>query len=230
MFIKPQQKIFIEILQQNSQGRSQVEAFLKSRYKKYYGAELTCFLPNILCLRDEDKKIIAALGFRMVDHNPLFLEQYLSRPIENYLSDLSNVTQQRNKIVEVGNLASVSAGGNRWLIAALTAFLKGEGAHWVVFTALPPLLNSFANMGIEIFTLQQANPGFMSAEELMGWGKYYDYKPVVATGNVLNGFEILRTQFLQEQTFSTYRFLLLNSYAAGLKQVVVRRKRSSPYN
>ena len=117
------------------------------------------------------------------------------------------------------SLASVSAGGNRWLIAALTAYLKGEGADWVVFTALPPLLNSFANMGIDIFTIQQAVPDFMSTKDLTNWGNYYDYKPVVATGNVLDGFKALRTQFLQEQTFNTYRFLLLNSYAAGLKQL-----------
>jgi len=56
---------------------------------------------------------------------------------------------------------------------------------------------------------------------LKGWGNYYDYKPVVATGNVLQGFEVLRTQFLQEQTFNTYRFLLLNSYATGLKRLAI---------
>ena len=215
----PQHKLFIEILQQSSKGRSVVEAFLKTRYKKYYGAELTEFLPNILCLRDENKKIIAALGFRIADNKPIFLEQYLSQPIEVHLTELAGITQQRNRVVEVGSLASVSAGGNRWLIAALTAFLKGEGTDWVVFTALSPLLNSFANMGIEIFTIQQAIPDFMSAEELGNWGNYYDYKPVIATGNVLNGFEALRAQFLQQHTFNTYQFLLINSYAAGLKQL-----------
>ena len=217
----PQQKLFIEILQQSSKGRAEVEAFLKTRYKKYYGAELTEFLPNILCLRDENRKVIAALGFRIADNKPLFLEQYLSQPIEYHLTELANTTQQRNRIVEVGSLASISAGGNRWLIAALTAFLKGEGADWVVFTALPPLLNSCANMGIEILIIEQAIPDFMSADELENWGNYYDYKPVIAAGNVLNGFEALRAQFLQQQTFNTYRFLLLNSYATGLKQLAI---------
>ena len=124
----PQNKLFIEILQQSSKDRAEVEDFLKTRYKKYYNAELTEFLPNILCLRDKDRKVIAALGFRIADNKPLFLEQYLSQPIEDHLTELANTTQQRNRIVEVGSLASVSAGGNRWLIAALTAFLKGEGA------------------------------------------------------------------------------------------------------
>ena len=217
----PKQKLYIEILQQNSTGRDEVEYFLKARFKKYYGAELTDFLPNILCLRDEDKKIIAALGFKIANTHPLYLEQYLSQPVENYLTALTGTEQIRNRVVEVGSLASVSAGGSRWLIAALTAYLKGEGADWVTFTGLTPLLNSFANMGIEIFTLQQAIPGFMSDKELKCWGNYYDYKPVVAVGNVLQGFEALRTQFLQEQTFNTYRFLLLNSYATGLKQLAI---------
>ena len=221
MFNYPRQQLFIEILQQHSLGRIEVECFLKTRYKKYYGAELQAFLPNMLCLRDEDKKIIAALGFRIANDQPLFLEQYLSEPIEDSLSNLQNLNQQRNRIVEVGSLAAVSAGGNRWLIAALTAYLKGEGADWVVFTGLAPLLNSFTKMGVEIFTLQQAIPDFMSADHLKRWGNYYDYKPVVATGNVLQGFEALRTQFLQEQTVNNYRFLLLNSYAAGLQQLAI---------
>ena len=217
----PKQKLTIEILQQNTSGRDEVEYFLKARFKRYYSAELIEFLPNILCLRDEGGHIIAALGFKIADTHPLFLEQYLSQPIENYLTALTAIKQNRNRVVEVGSLASTSAGGNRWLIAALTAYLKGEGADWVVFTGLTPLLNSFANMGIEIFSLQLAIPHFMSEKELKNWGNYYDYKPVVAAGNVMQGFEALRRQFLQEQTFNTYKFLLLNSYATGLKQLAI---------
>ncbi len=217
----PKQKLMIEILQPNARGRDEVEHFLSVRFKKYYGVELTSFLPNILCLRDENRRIVAALAFKIADSHPLFLEQYLSQPIENYLTTLTSIEQTRNRVVEVGTLASVSAGGSRWLIAALTAYLKGEGADWVVFTGLTPLLNSFANMGIEIFTLQQAIPNFMSDKELKCWGNYYDYKPVVAAGNVKQGFDALREQFLQEQTFNTYRFLLLNSYATGLKQLAI---------
>lgn len=212
----PQQKLLIEILQEKSQGRDEAEAFLKSRYKKYYSAKLNIFLPNILCLRDENRKIIAALGFNIADSRPLFLEKYLSQAVENYLTYLSGTIQQRNRIVEVGSLASTSAGGNRLLILALTVFLKGEGSDWVVFTGLPPLLNSFAKMGIDIFTLEQANPDYLSESELSNWGNYYDYNPTVSTGNVLQGFETLRRQYLHEQTLNTYRLLLLNSYAAGL--------------
>jgi hypothetical protein len=221
MFNSPEQKIFIEILHQDCIGRQEVEQFLKARYKRFYNAELGNFLPNILCLRNDDKKIIAALGFQVADKQPLFFEQYLSQPIENHLENLSHQSQMRNRVVEVGTLASVSAGGNRWLIAALTAYLKGEGAEWVAFTAQAPLLNSFANMGIEIFTLQQAIPDFMSDKELKSWGNYYDHNPVVATGNILQGFEALRKQFLQQHTFNTFRFLLLSAYATGLKQLAI---------
>lgn len=213
-----QAKLFIEILQPHSQGRDEIEAFLRVRYKKYYGASLKAFLPNMLCLRDENRKIMAALGFRIADDQPLFLEQYLSRPIESQLSHLAGSKQPRNRIVEVGNLASVSAGGNRWLITALTAFLKGEGADWVVFTAHRPLLNSFAQMGISIFTLQQAIPDFMSPQELSQWGSYYRHSPVIATGNVMNGYEVLQQRFRQEHAMNTFRLLLLNAHREGMKR------------
>ena len=47
----------------------------------------------------------------------------------------------------MGNLATVSSGGARWLIIALTAYLQGAGYDWVVFTAVRSLRNSFEKPG-----------------------------------------------------------------------------------
>lgn len=212
-----QEKIFIEIQNQASESRTETEAFLAGRFRRYYQAELKSFMPNLLCLRDESGKIKAALGFKVADESPLFLENYLDASIESYLTQATGQLQQRSRIVEVGNLASVSAGGNRWLITALTAFLKGEGADWVVFTAQRPLLNSFKNLGIHITELAEARPDFMTAEERAGWGRYYEGNPLVSFGNVQNGFEVLRQNILQQQALQACHSLMLSAYAAGLR-------------
>ncbi len=212
-----QEKIIIEIQNQASESRAETEAFLAGRFQRYYQAELKSFMPNLLCLRDESGKILAALGFKVADESPLFLENYLSASIESCLTQATGELQQRSRIVEVGNLAAVSAGGNRWLITALTAFLKGEGADWVVFTAQRPLLNSFKNLGIDITELAEAKPDFMTAEERSSWGRYYEGNPLVSFGNVQNGFEVLRQNILQQQALQACHSLMLSAYAAGLR-------------
>lgn len=212
-----QKKIIIEIQNQASESRAETETFLAARYQRYYQAKLTSFMPNLLCLKDENQKIIAALGFKIADEQPLFLENYLPDQIENCLTQATGLTQQRNGIVEVGSLAAISAGGNRWLIIALTAFLKGEGADWVVFTAQRALLNSFKNLGIAITELNEAKPDLLSAKQRLAWGRYYDSRPIVSFGRVEDGFEVLQQSILQQQALQTWQSLIFSAYAAGLR-------------
>ena len=90
------------------------------------------------------------------------LEQYLEQPIEKVLSVKINYEASeisRNTIVEVGNLAAHHAGGTRWLIIALTAYLQGAGYDWVAFTSVPSLRNSFRKLGLKLFSLGPAGHG-----------------------------------------------------------------------
>lgn len=196
----------------------EVQQFIHACFAEAFGADVKDFLPNLFCLREETGRIDAALGYRIAGDKPLFLENYLSRPVEHYLADLAGAEVARSAIVEVGNLAALSAGGSRFLIAALTAFLKGQGAEWVVFTGTLRLLNSFARLGLEPAILAPARREWLPPGET-DWGRYYEHQPLVAAGNVESGFTALKQRILLEQALATScRALWLRCYASGLQQ------------
>jgi hypothetical protein len=127
------------------------------------------------------------------------LEQYLDRPVEQLLAAKICSPVVRDGIVEVGNLAVSGAGGGRWLITALTAYLYASHEKWVVFTAGPVLCNAFSRLGLELVELGDASPSQLKSEELAAWGSYYDQMPKVMAGLVEPGYQILQNR-LQGQS------------------------------
>lgn len=167
-----------------SARRSRLEAFVRSRYFHYFGARITHFLPCLLGFEDEQGNARAAAGLRAATPSvELFLERYLSRPVEEELSAEIGIEVERREIIEVGNFASFGPGGARMLIATLTDVLDMLGFRWVVFTGTPMLLNSFQRLGLPLVFLGPADPACMG-DELADWGSYYDSLPQVAATSV----------------------------------------------
>ena len=161
--------------------RQDAEAFVRDVFFKAYRARLETFYPLLVSINYPDGGYAAVAGVRPAGAEALFSEHYLNEPIEKIL----NV--DRNKIVEIGNLAPASAGQARWLICTLTEFLTGAGFTHVVFTAVPRLKNAFRRMGLPLTKLADA-----SAEQLPGhcaeeWGTYYESKPAVYSGDIRVG-------------------------------------------
>jgi hypothetical protein len=208
----------LEILEAADCGRKEVEQFIHSCYAFAYNADLKSFLPKIMSLRNEQGQISAALGYRKAGTDRLFLENYLKSPVENYLESISGSSVNREDIIEVGNLASASSGGNRLLITALSGLLQGKGAKWVVFTATPALLNSFSRMGLHPYALSLADKESVG-KEVDDWGSYYEQAPVVVAGNVAQAYAALEKKLRLEQVNSQYSRLSQESYNVGLSQV-----------
>lgn len=206
----------VEIVRQGAPERSEVENFIRASFAAAYGARLHHFLPELMRVRDAHRVLLAALGLRTAGSAALFLEQYLEIPIERALAATLDRDVARAGLVEVGNLAVAHAGGTRWLIAALTAYLKGAGLDWAVFTAVPALRNAFARMGIELVAIAPADPRRLAAAERAQWGRYYETGPWVMAANVHRSFDSL-TAFLR-RTGDRYRLLGLwkRAYAAGI--------------
>lgn len=181
-----------------AQGRAEAEGFVRRVFAAAHGAEVTHFLPVLMDLRDDEGRLLGVLGLREAAAGGLFLERYLDRPVEARLASATGEPVARNGIVEVGNLAVGSAGGGRWLITALTAFLHAMGKDWVVFTCGPQLRNAFSRMGMDLLDLGEASPACLSEDELARWGSYYDQKPHVMAGRVAHGYQVLSALFEQE--------------------------------
>lgn len=174
--------IFASHIDADSAGRSEVEAFIRQVFARHYGARVSAFAPNLLMLQQRGR-IVAATGWRSAQHEPLFLERYLDRPIEQVLSQLAGQTVARKHVVEVGNLAADLPGGSPQVIMALTSELDRRGYDWVVFTATRELIRIFTRLGLPLLALAKADPARLG-DAAGDWGSYYDTEPVVVAGRI----------------------------------------------
>jgi hypothetical protein len=167
-------------------ARAAFEDFIAARFGRAYGARVTHFLPHLLGIRDGLDHWQAAAGYAAAGVQPLFLEQYLDQPIERAISTALGRPIARAGIVEVGNLAAISAGMGRAIIPQLARHLHRLGYIWVVFTATRALRNSFHRLGLRPLALTRADPARLP-DGGASWGTYYDQDPVVMAGKIALG-------------------------------------------
>lgn len=207
----------IDLQDENTSGRQALQEFIYDTFRRTYGANVQHYLPRLMSLTNHKDELIAAVGFHAAQNEPLFLEQYLDNPIENVISESVGYNIQRGKIMEVGNLAVATAGGARGLIIALTSYIKGAGFDWVVFTAVPSLINSFKKLGLEIIPLAEARKDLLITNHDQ-WGSYYDLNPMVVAGDVRKGFGKLEQLLLLEHGLNVMQALWNHAYAAGYQR------------
>lgn len=173
-------------------GRGELEHFIHRCFADVHQADVHHYLPELLALRDSHGQLIAAAGMRPASSGPLFLERYLDEPLEHAISRVANVPKARECMVEVGNLASLSAGSARIMITAVTWLLATRGLEWVAFTGAATLINSFQRLGLVPTVLAPADPARLD-EPAGQWGQYYAQHPQVFVGEIHQGFERLST-------------------------------------
>lgn len=167
-------------------SRAQFEEFIAARFGRAYGARVAHFLPHLLGVRDGLGRWQGAAGYGAAEGARLFLEQYLEHPVEQALAEKLGRPLARHGIVEVGNLAAVSAGMARLLIPQLARHLHRLGYRWVVFTATRALRNSFLRLGLRPLPLAPADPARLP-DGGASWGAYYEQEPMVMAGKIALG-------------------------------------------
>ena len=163
-------------------ARARVEAFVREVYAAHYGAQVRQFMPVLVSLEDDAGLVVAAAGYRSAVQ-PLFLERYLDRPVEQVLADAAGATVPRAAIAEVGHFASVQPGQGRRLMAYVGQHLAAAGFQWVVSTATRELRVIFERVRIRPVTLGAADPAVLGAAA-DDWGSYYAHAPLVLAGEV----------------------------------------------
>jgi hypothetical protein len=169
--------------------RQQVERFIAGRFLKVHGARIPFFMPVLIALFDENDEVRAAVGIRSASAESLFLEYYLDTSIEQAIS--SNASQpltlsSRDRIVEIGNLASIDRRASRRLFKILTGILLAENFEWAVFTGCTSLQRMFTTLGIETVSLGIALQSRLPVDQ-QTWGGYYEDSPRVVAGKVSRG-------------------------------------------
>ena len=172
-------KCKVELVTNASPRRSQVEEFIKASYEKNFSAKIQTFFPLILTVINiQDDSIMGALGIRYADEDALFSESYLPETIENSIFAHEQGVINRSKIIELGNFVVESKEDIKFILPAVSQFIKSLDVDWVIYTLTRPIKSYFNKFGIELNFLNDAK-----AEAVNGaatdWGKYYKFNPAV---------------------------------------------------
>jgi len=166
--------------------RTELEQFVQNAFRDKHGARLRSFMPTMLAMRSDAGTLCSVVGFRCAAHEPLFLERYLSEPVEDAIATVCGHAVERAQIVEVGNLAGVSCRASLRLIVELPRLLLARGQRWIVFTASGALRSVLAGYRAPLMQLALADASRVTG---LGddWGRYYETDPRVMAGFLPDG-------------------------------------------
>lgn len=171
-------------------GRRAVEGFIEERYASCYGSLISKHYPTLMSVEDKDGRVAAAVGLRLANEEPLFLERYLAEPVELALSAGFGRVVPRAGVVEIGSLVSAGHGASIFLFVTLAAYLRQQMLNYAVVTATETLRRLFARLGIAAVELGQAASSALP-DNGASWGTYYETNPKVIAGATAPGFAAL---------------------------------------
>ena len=182
----------------DSAERSQAENFIKAGFKKSYGAIISVSMPQILTV--ENGKLKAALGIRSAK-SPLFIEQYLSVPVEQ-LNILASEKIRRNEIVEFGSLYS---NANRFtiplfLVTAVSLYCRNY--KYLVFSGTEQVLTILKKAGVNFSYVCDADQNLLAASD-DDWGSYYQADPKVVLVSLSKVMRVIDKQPRYKKLFET---------------------------
>jgi len=185
-------------------GRAEVEQYIAARFREAHGAHIHDFMPVLLTMGCHGGTT-AATGLRAAEGQPLFLEQYLSGPVEQVLGSVAGDSIHRGDIAEIGNLVATQGGSSYLLFLVLTQMLEHAGFEWVVFTATPQVQKVLAYLGLHVHRLCAADPGCLTTSSASEWGSYYASQPQVVAGKVADAMAVLKARALYASVLSLFR-------------------------
>lgn len=191
----------LALLTKASPQRQIAESFIANRFLASYGANLQNFLPFLLASTNAGQ-INAALGIQPATSKPLFLEQYLDKPIELLLPEKPNAID-REDIVEIGNLAASFQTGSPLLFIIVAAILDAADFRYVVFTATSQIRRLLEKLQLATDVIGPADPGRLS-DKGQSWGRYYQHQPVILGGSLSYAVNHLRQHKVIQTTLEHY--------------------------
>jgi len=178
---------------EKDKGRSTVEQHILDSYQNKFSASLAHFMPTLVSANLPGQVSHLSFGLSGAGEHDLFLENYLSQPVEQALSSLVNTRVERDSIVEIGNLAFTNTASIRDDLMAIAQYCYGLRYQYVVCTATRMLRLVFLKSGIKPIYLGDASPD-VAPRDGTHWGAYYETAPQIIGGNIMMGIEHLQAE------------------------------------
>lgn len=186
----------------NSGKRKAVESYISKRFKDVHQANVDHFLPILMTVSHLDE-LGSAIGIQLGSQGPMFLEHYLSSPVEQQIAALERKPVSRNQIAEIGNLVITHKPSGFILFLVLASALHKAGFKWMTFTATPVVEKMINRLGYAPFFLAEANAGCLG-DAAKEWGCYYEKQPRVMVGNIDDAMSHLEQTPVLKNLVSAY--------------------------
>jgi hypothetical protein len=155
--------------------RAAAETFARECVYRTHGASIRTFSPTLLLLTDASGSLHGVAGCRAAAEEDLFVERYLSRPIEELLAERGGAPALRDDIVEVGKFVGRSSRAARSFMALLPFFLLDHEYAWVTFMASAGVRRLLHDVGARCVDLGAADGGSVrGGADDWGWDWTHD--------------------------------------------------------
>jgi hypothetical protein len=168
-------------------ARQKIESFISEGFTKAFSAKVSSFLP--LLIQVGDHKARAALGLRSAT-SPLFIEQYLTKPIDLAIDDQQHIN--RGQIAELGNLYSSNRRFTLTLFMTMSVALFLADFQYLCFSGTDKVRDLLTRVNVnfdEIGDAQQAD--LTPCKD--AWGDYYLHQPKVCVVKLLDVMTMLES-------------------------------------
>jgi Thermostable hemolysin len=162
--------------------RNAIEARVRAGFGAHFGACIEGFMPDLALYR-HDSGATGVIGFRCAAGEELFLEQYLTRPIEHVVARVSGDAVERRDIVEVGQFVIDDRNAVPDFFRDLVPFLAAQGFDWICFTGTNRIRAILARIGFVGMPVAKATADRVR-DNRDAWGTYYDNEPIVIVGKL----------------------------------------------
>lgn len=184
--MKSKKLVTLKVINKSHPLRQEVEQYVASRYLLAFDAHIKEFMPTFLGIYSEQNELLSVCGYRIASQEPLFLEQYLTRPAEQIMSQQFSQPVVRSTLIEFGQLASFSKGISPWHFLLMAKHLIEKNFEWCIFTATDPLYAMMVQLGLKPSVLGNADQQSIASAQTT-WGTYYQTQPRVSAGNLKAG-------------------------------------------
>jgi hypothetical protein len=156
--------------------RARVEHAIRMTYWQRFQARLALLPSTLIATINASGLVECAAGVRFSEER-FFSECYLDLPVEIALQYCFGRAVQRQRVIEVCNLAGRRPGRSQSFIADFIEFAMSAEFDWVIFTATKSLRALLERNGVRMTQLARAER--IRVQNPADWGSYYEHDPRV---------------------------------------------------
>ncbi|MDP5213853.1 thermostable hemolysin [Pseudoalteromonas tunicata] len=187
--------------------RTAIEKFIEGGFFDAYGAKLESFLPLLLHF-DAGNNKGAALGLGKAS-KALFIEQYLTQPIELALGNDEVVS--RSHIAELGNLFSLSHHATVPLFMVVSVALYQAKFRYLCFSGTEKVRAILTKYTVPFLVLGDAKSDALGEKAAL-WGSYYQHKPQVCVLDLQKVVQLIEV--------NSFHYKMMQKYTDEIAQLL----------